>query len=47
MKPDEWKMFSGWCGHQHVPNNDHTDPGAIDIDSLMDKITNNSLIEGL
>src|SRR5262249_3034802 len=28
MKPDEWKMFSGWCGHQHVPNNDHTDPGG-------------------
>ncbi len=30
MKPDEWYRFAGWCGHQHVPNESHWDPGAID-----------------
>ena len=31
----DWKNFSGWCGHQHVPVNAHWDPGDIDIDYLM------------
>lgn len=22
-----WDGFTGWCGHQHVPENDHGDPG--------------------
>lgn len=22
-----WHIFSGHCGHMHVPNNDHSDPG--------------------
>ena len=35
MSVDEWKRFSGWCGHQHVPGNTHWDPGAIDIDTLL------------
>ena len=26
---DEWNRFSGWCGHQHVPANDHPCPGAL------------------
>ncbi|HEY6222818.1 MAG TPA: hypothetical protein VIW26_03470, partial [Gemmatimonadales bacterium] len=30
-----WLAFDGWCGHQHVPNNDHGDPGAIDIARLL------------
>lgn len=30
-----WKNFGGWCGHEHVPFNDHGDPGAIDIASLL------------
>lgn len=30
-----WTNFNGWCGHQHVPHNDHWDPGDIDIDYLM------------
>jgi len=25
-----WRNFYGWCGHQHVPENDHGDPGALD-----------------
>ena len=36
MTEDEWKNFSGWCGHQHVPlPNDHYDPGAINILYLL------------
>lgn len=30
-----WDNFNGWCGHCHVPENDHWDPGAIDINSLL------------
>jgi hypothetical protein len=25
----QWRAFYGWCGHQHVPENDHGDPGNI------------------
>ncbi|WP_074593808.1 N-acetylmuramoyl-L-alanine amidase [Bacillus cereus] len=35
MSIQEWENFSGWCGHQHVPVNNHWDPGAIDINSLL------------
>lgn len=35
MSVDEWKAFSGWCGHQHVPGETHWDPGAIDIDAVL------------
>lgn len=35
MSIDEWKRFSGWCGHQHVPGNTHWDPGGIDVDTLL------------
>jgi hypothetical protein len=26
---DEWNHIRGWIGHQHVPENDHGDPGDI------------------
>jgi hypothetical protein len=29
MTPTEWDNFAGWCGHQHVPENDHGDPGDL------------------
>jgi Hemopexin len=35
MTVDQWRRYSGWCGHQHVPGQDHWDPGAVDIDTLM------------
>jgi hypothetical protein len=35
MTAEEWKSFDGWCGHQHVPQNKHWDPGLIDIDQLL------------
>jgi hypothetical protein len=31
-----WDNYGGWCGHQHVPENDHWDPGAIDIAGLLE-----------
>lgn len=33
-----WKTFNGWCGHQHVPENTHWDPGAINLNSLVEKV---------
>lgn len=35
MSADEWNGFDGWCGHQHVPENDHWDPGKIAIATLF------------
>jgi hypothetical protein len=32
-----WARFGGWCGHQHVPSNDHGDPGAIDTTFLLQR----------
>lgn len=31
----QWIEFDGWCGHEHVPENEHGDPGLIDIDILL------------
>lgn len=31
----EWQAYYGWLGHQHVPENDHGDPGNIDIDRII------------
>lgn len=36
MSSVEWETFPGWCGHQHVPENSHWDPGALDINVLCD-----------
>jgi hypothetical protein len=30
-----WLNGSGHCGHQHVPHNDHTDPGALRLDRIL------------
>ena len=35
MSPNAWLGFSGTCGHQHVPANDHGDPGSINVNYLM------------
>jgi hypothetical protein len=35
MSAAEWDTFTGWCGHQHIPENDHTDPGALPIARLL------------
>ncbi len=38
----EWLDFTGICGHQHVPENDHWDPGAFPVDSLRALLDANS-----
>jgi hypothetical protein len=30
-----WNAFKGVCGHMHVPENSHGDPGAIDFPKLI------------
>jgi hypothetical protein len=30
-----WHAYAGHLGHQHCPSNDHTDPGPIDIASIV------------
>jgi len=35
MSTKAWVAFNGWCGHQHVPENIHWDPGPIDINYLL------------
>ncbi|MFF5206606.1 hemopexin repeat-containing protein [Streptosporangium sp. NPDC000396] len=35
MSVEEWKRYSGWCGHQHVPGESHWDPGALDIAAVL------------
>lgn len=31
---EEWRKFKGWCGHQHVPENSHGDPGDFPFSQL-------------
>ncbi|MFJ1808554.1 MULTISPECIES: hypothetical protein [unclassified Streptomyces] len=31
MTGAQWQAFRGWCGHQHVPENDHGDPGSLNF----------------
>lgn len=40
MSGAKWEDFKGHCGHQHVPENDHGDPGAFP----MTKILNAALV---
>jgi len=35
MSFDEWTRFRGWCGHCHVPENNHGDPGRLPIDRIF------------
>lgn len=35
MSFTRWTAFTGWCGHMHVPENDHGDPGALPIERLL------------
>lgn len=31
----EWRNFRGHCGHQHVPENDHGDPGSFPMAPIL------------
>jgi hypothetical protein len=35
LSAGEWSTSTGWVGHQHVPENEHWDPGRIDIAALL------------
>lgn len=36
MTPEQWRTFDGVCGHQHVPENEHWDPGHLDVQAAVD-----------
>ncbi|QYW07873.1 endolysin [Streptomyces phage RedBear] len=36
MSHSQWQNFKGWCGHQHVPENSHGDPGNFPINRVLD-----------
>jgi hypothetical protein len=35
MTGKEWDAFKGICGHQHVTENDHGDPGSLDFPRVV------------
>jgi hypothetical protein len=35
MTNTQWTNFNGHCGHQHVPENDHGDPGAFPMAAIL------------
>ncbi|OQQ16147.1 hypothetical protein B0675_02365 [Streptomyces sp. M41(2017)] len=35
MTMTAWRSFTGWCGHQHVPENDHGDPGSMNFTRVI------------
>ena len=35
MSDVKWLTYEGHCGHQHVPNNHHWDPGAFKIELIL------------
>jgi hypothetical protein len=35
LSDSAWLHGAGHCGHQHVPHNNHTDPGALRIDLVL------------
>lgn len=37
MSGAKWETYTGHCGHQHVPENLHGDPGAFPIDVILAK----------
>jgi hypothetical protein len=36
MSGKAWNAFKGVCGHSHVPENLHGDPGALDFANLIE-----------
>lgn len=44
MTNDEWNSFRGLCGHQHVPENDHTDPGVINAGRILELARGNAAV---
>lgn len=38
LEDSAWVALKGHCGHMHVPENDHTDPGPIDTTGVLAQI---------
>lgn len=38
MSDSQWRNFSGICGHQHVPENVHGDPGDLPIEKVLSMV---------
>lgn len=36
MSHASWRAFRGWCGHQHVPENTHGDPGNFAMGRVLE-----------
>lgn len=36
MSGSKWNNFNGHCGHQHVPENDHGDPGKFPMSRILE-----------
>lgn len=51
MTFSEWDNFDGVCGHQHVPENEHWDPGALNYPKILsymeDDMTLDELLKAL
>ncbi|MET7429648.1 hypothetical protein ABZT16_11700 [Streptomyces flaveolus] len=45
MTGAQWTNFRGHCGHQHVPENDHGDPGAFPIAAILSLAKNGTTQE--
>ena len=35
MSASQWEAFTGHCGHQHIPENLHGDPGAFPMAAIL------------
>ncbi|MFD9225358.1 hypothetical protein ACFWDI_36360 [Streptomyces sp. NPDC060064] len=35
LSGSQWNAYYGWLGHQHVPENDHGDPGNLDFARVL------------
>ncbi|MGW2228276.1 hypothetical protein [Streptomyces formicae] len=35
MSNAKWQSYNGHCGHQHVPENDHGDPGLLPMAAIL------------
>ncbi|MEU9597199.1 hypothetical protein AB0E06_10345 [Streptomyces sp. NPDC048109] len=35
MSASKWTSYRGHCGHQHVPENDHGDPGLLPMTAIL------------
>lgn len=45
MTAAQWNAFKGHCGHQHVPENDHGDPGDFPMAAILNLAKNGTTQE--